>query len=115
MDQLIKVVLANSVENPFQDIANKMDTFNSEKISIKLSFIKIADASKDLINECLKLIETNVGDYFKSSKLGWNERKKLRYLTSKNACYLIAKDEDKFAGFSMFKFNMDYARAVLYW
>ena len=110
-----KVDAANSIKNPFQDIAGGMDTFNSKEVKFTISFKKIKEISKELINEFLKLIESNVGNYFKSSKLGWNERKKMKDLKSKNACYLIAKDEDLLAGFSMFKFDMDFRRAVLYW
>jgi hypothetical protein len=112
MDQ---VVAANSIKNPFEDIAKELDIFNSKGISFKISFQRIEDISMELINEFLKLIESNVGNYFKSSKRGWNKRIKMRDLTSKNASYLIAKVEDSLAGFSMLKFDLDYKRAVLYW
>ncbi|KAL7026987.1 hypothetical protein ACKWTF_005257 [Chironomus riparius] len=109
-----KVNAANSIKNPFQEIEKKMGSFNRKEVSFKISFMKIKDIPKEIINELLELIESNVGNYFKSSKLGWNERKKMRDLKSKNACYLIIKDEDLLAGFSMFKFEMDFDRAVLY-
>lgn len=108
MDQ---VIAANSIQNPFECIAKKLDTFNN----FKISFTRVEDISKELISEFLKLIEINVGNYYKSSKRGWNKRKKMRELTSKNAKYLIVKDQDLLAGFSMLKFDLDYERAVLYW
>lgn len=108
MDQ---VTAANSIQNPFEDIAKRLDTFNN----FKISFTRVEDISKELINEFLKLIESNVGNYYKSTKRGWNKRKKMRELTSKNARYLIVKDRNLLAGFSMLKFDLDYRRAVIYW
>ena len=46
---------------------------------------------------------------------GWNFDAKKAELTEEKACYLIATCQDKFIGFSHFRFDLDDNVEVLYW
>lgn len=112
MDRIKK---ANYIQNPFERCSEQLKEYNHRGIQIKIIFKRLKEISENFLNELLQLTEENVGNYYKSSNLGWSKEDKRKEFTSKNASYLIAENEGIMVGFSMFKFDMDYKRAVLYW
>ncbi|KFD53825.1 hypothetical protein M514_05331 [Trichuris suis] len=64
----------------------------------------------------MMLLEENMRPYYESSEWGWNQKAKRKEMGSSSARYLLArcKETRQFAGFSHFRFVMDYGIPVLY-
>lgn len=54
-------------------------------------------------------------DMYERSSWSWNVAEKQAELTEETAWYLIASCNDKFLGFSHFRFDVDNGDVVLYW
>lgn len=74
-----------------------------------------AEMDQQSIKWCFKLAEKNVGPYYKENPLGWTPKEKKTSLSKNWSRFLVAYDSDnKPAAYSMFRFDMDYGRSVLY-
>ncbi|XP_055607656.1 N-alpha-acetyltransferase 40 [Uranotaenia lowii] len=75
-----------------------------------------ADMEPKALKWAFKLAEKNVGPQYKSCSLGWQPKVKQADLNKNWARYLVALDRKsrKPAAYSMFRFDMDYGRSVLY-
>ena len=67
---------------------------------------------KDFI---MDLLTKNMKSLYEQSEWGWNEKSKKEEMFEDNAWYLLAKNkEGDIAGFSHFRFDMDYDDEVVY-
>lgn len=75
-----------------------------------------ADMDSKVLKWAFKLAEKNVGPQYKSCSLGWQPKVKQSDLNKAWARYLVAVDRKtkKPAGYSMFRFDLDYGRSVVY-
>lgn len=75
-----------------------------------------ADMDSKVLKWAFKLAEKNVGPQYKSCSLGWQPKVKQSSLNKAWARYLVAVDRKtrKPAGYSMFRFDLDYGRSVVY-
>ncbi|XP_058443799.1 N-alpha-acetyltransferase 40 [Malaya genurostris] len=75
-----------------------------------------ADMEPKTLKWAFKLAEKNVGPQYKSCSLGWQPKVKQSDLNKAWARYLVAVDRKtrKPAAYSMFRFDLDYGRCVLY-
>lgn len=75
-----------------------------------------ADMDSKTLKWAFKLAEKNVGPQYRSCSLGWQPNVKQSDLNKAWARYLVAVDRKtkKPAGYSMFRFDLDYGRSVVY-
>ena len=106
---------ANQDKNPFAKIAEEYGKYNNENIDFSIKYFSSKEMSKDLQKICFKLTERNVGDYYKTCTLGWQPKIKQTDMGKNWARYLVAYVDNKPVGFTMFRFDMDYGRSVVYW
>lgn len=88
-----------------------------ERNGLKIEISCEVDAQNDFRKNCFKLVEENMSSLYKSNNIGWDGEVKKKDLNAKWARFLIAKNEanDEIAGFAMFRFDIDYDEAVVYW
>lgn len=105
---------ANQQKNPLIPLAD-FGKYEKDDMKIEISYKSSKEMSKDLQKWCFKLAEKNVGPHYKACKLGWQPKVKQNDMSKSWAKFLIAKDGNKNAGYTMFRFDMDYGRSVVYW
>lgn len=106
---------ANQQKNPFLVIADEYSKYERDELKIDIVHKTSKELSKDLSKFCFRLAEKNVSKYYKESSLGWTPKIKQTDMGKAWARFLIAYDEKKPVGYSMFRFDMDYGRSVVYW
>lgn len=106
---------ANYQKNPFEKISDKFERFEKKDVKIKIECMRNLNAN--LMEKCFETLVENMQESYKASPLGWDPNGKKKDLNANWARFLIVKDErnDEFIGFSMFRFDMNYGKAVLYW
>lgn len=77
--------------------------------------MRAKDADSKCISWIFDIMERNMKSLYEQSNWGWDPIAKQKELTESTAWYLIASSNDKFVGFSHFRFDVDYREEVLYW
>lgn len=90
------------------------ETFQKDDLKFKISCEVNAD--DELRKWCIDAVETNMKNY-DTSQLESKDKEKQNDMNEKWARFLIARDEsnEEIAGFAMFRFDIDFQEAVLYW
>jgi N-alpha-acetyltransferase 40 len=106
---------AQQQKDPFVEIQEEYGKYENDDLRIKIKFFSSKELPKSLQKFCFKLAERNVGGYYKACSLGWQPKVKQNDIAKSWARFLIAYDEDKPIGYTMFRFDMDYGRSCVYW
>lgn len=96
---------ANQQKNPFTIIAEECGNYAKDDIKINVKYFSSKEMSKELQKFCFKLAEKNVSSYYKSCSLGWQPKVKQNDMAKSWARFLIAFDEKKPIGYTMFRFG----------
>jgi len=105
---------ANQAANPFSKIADVYENYKKDDLDITIKFYSSKDMTKDLQKFCFKLVERNVGGYYKTCSYGWQPKIKQNDMAKKWGRFLVAYEDRKPIGFCQFRFDMDYGRSVIY-
>ncbi|XP_043528730.1 N-alpha-acetyltransferase 40 [Frieseomelitta varia] len=105
---------ANSVENPLESLNFFHKYVTKDNQIIELSCVKAKDAQSKCIFWIFDIMERNMKSLYEQSDWGWDPVAKQKELTEPTAWYLVATSNDKFVGFSHFRFDIDYREEVLY-
>lgn len=106
---------ANQQKNPFARIAEEHSKYAKDDLNITIKYFSSKELTKDQQKFCFKLAEKNVSGYYKTCSLGWQPKIKQTDIAKNWARFLIAYDQNKPIGYTMFRFDMDYGRSVVYW
>ncbi|ETN63960.1 N-acetyltransferase 11 [Anopheles darlingi] len=81
-----------------------------------IQFKRREEVPQPTVQWAFKLAERNVGPQYRACSLGWQPKIKQKDLSKPWARYLLAVDRatGKPVGYTMFRFDLDYGRAVLY-
>ena len=83
-----------SIDLPASSIENGDENgMESKKLNVKISFHK-SPLPPELLNKCMDLFETNMGDLYKSSQWGLNLKEKREELAHEGARFLIVTVDD---------------------
>ncbi|KAK1118321.1 hypothetical protein K0M31_015026 [Melipona bicolor] len=105
---------ANSVKNPLESLNFFHKYVTKDNQTIELSCVKAKDAQSKCIFWIFDIMERNMKSLYEQSDWGWDPIAKQKELTEPTAWYLVATSNDKFVGFSHFRFDIDYREEVLY-
>ncbi|XP_006567972.1 N-alpha-acetyltransferase 40 [Apis mellifera] len=105
---------ANSVKNPIEHLHFFHKYITKDNEIIELSCMRAKDADSKCISWIFDIMERNMKSLYEQSNWGWDPIAKQKELTESTAWYLIASSNDKFVGFSHFRFDVDYREEVLY-
>ena len=106
---------ANQAKNPIENFTEFYNYSNND-LKVTIQCKQKSDLSPKIIKWSFKLSEKNVAEFYKTCNLGWQPKIKQNYLNKTWARYLVAYDDKKQPiAFSMFRFDLDYGSAVLYW
>ncbi|KOX70417.1 N-alpha-acetyltransferase 40 [Melipona quadrifasciata] len=105
---------ANSVKNPLESLNFFHKYVTKDNQTIELSCVKAKDAQSKCIFWIFDIMERNMKSLYEQSDWGWDPVAKQKELTEPTAWYLVATSNDKFVGFSHFRFDIDYREEVLY-
>ncbi|KOC64686.1 N-alpha-acetyltransferase 40 [Habropoda laboriosa] len=72
------------------------------------------DAQAECISWIFDIMERNMKSMYEQSDWGWDPIAKQNELTEPEAWYLVASSNNKFVGFSHFRFDIDHREEVLY-
>jgi len=106
---------ANTLANPFETLREFHEYITKDNNLIKLDCVKAKYASSECFSWILDIMERNMKDMYEQSSWSWNAAEKQAELKEETAWYLIASCDDKFLGFSHFRFDIDNGDVVLYW
>lgn len=106
---------ANALINPLEALHEFHEYTTKDDCVIKLSCIRAKDAQPECLSWIFDIIERNMKHMYERSSWSWNATRKQAELTEEAAWYLIASCNDKFLGFSHFRFDVDHGDVVLYW
>ncbi|XP_052896894.1 N-alpha-acetyltransferase 40 [Anopheles moucheti] len=112
--------VANQQTNPLSEFPEffsfKCTQIDGSELQLKLQCKRKADMDPRLLKWAFKLAERNVGPQYRTCSLGWQPKIKQADLNKPWARYLIATDvtTKKPAAYTMFRFDLDYGRSVLY-
>lgn len=106
---------ANALANPLDTLPEFHEYITKDEEVIKISCTRAKDAQSECISWIFDITERNVKDMYKQSHWGWDAAEKQAELTEETAWYLVASCNDKFLGFSHFRFDIDHGDVVLYW
>jgi hypothetical protein len=96
---------ANQQKNPFMIIADECGKYEKDDLKVEVKYVGSKEMSKDLQKFCFKLAERNVGGYYKACSLGWQPKIKQNDMTKRWAKFLIAYEDKKPVGYTMFRFG----------
>lgn len=113
--QQLLVNKANALVNPLDALPEFQEYITKNGDVIKLSCTRAKDAQPECHSWIFDVTERNVKDMYKRSSWGWDAAAKQAELTEEAAWYLVALSNDKFVGFSHFRFDIDHGEVVLYW
>ncbi|KAK2580218.1 hypothetical protein KPH14_012478 [Odynerus spinipes] len=82
--------------------------------SVNLSCVKATEASPECRLWVIDIMERNMKHLYEQCSWGWDTLAKTKELTEPTAWYIIASYNNKFIGFSHFRFDIDYKIEVLY-
>lgn len=105
---------ANALINPLEALHEFHEYTTKDDCVIKLSCIRAKDAQPECLSWIFDIIERNMKHMYERSSWSWNATRKQAELTEEAAWYLIASCNDKFLGFSHFRFDVDHGDVVLY-
>ncbi|XP_033345088.1 N-alpha-acetyltransferase 40 isoform X2 [Bombus vosnesenskii] len=105
---------ANSVKNPLESLNFFHKYMTKDNQTIELSCMKATDAQPKCILWIFDIMERNMKSLYEQSDWGWDLVAKQKQLTEPTAWYLVATSNEKFVGFSHFRFDIDYREEVLY-
>jgi len=106
---------ANTLANPFETLQEFHEYITKDNNLIKLDCVKAKRASSKCFSWILDIMERNMKDMYEQSSWSWNAAEKQAELMEETAWYLVASSDDKFLGFSHFRFDIDNGDVVLYW
>ncbi|XP_050078534.1 N-alpha-acetyltransferase 40 [Anopheles maculipalpis] len=112
--------VANQQTNPLAEFPEflcfKSSHPDGTVLQLKLQCKRKADMDPKLLKWAFKLAERNVGPQYRACSLGWQPKIKQADLNKPWARYLVATDQTtkKPAAYTMFRFDLDYGRSVLY-
>ena len=115
MTQRLLINKANALTNPLETLHKFHEYITKDNKMIKLVCVKAKDATSDCLSWILDIMERNMKKMYEQSSWGWNATEKQTELTEEMAWYLVASCDDKFLGFSHFRFDIDNGDVVLYW
>ncbi|KAM0724578.1 N-alpha-acetyltransferase 40 [Formica fusca] len=104
---------ANALTNPLETL-DKFHEYIIKDYTIKLSCVRARDAQPECLSWIFDIMERNMKDMYEQSTWGWDVAEKQAELTEEMAWYLVASCNDKFLGFSHFRFDIDNGDVVLY-
>ncbi|XP_053693825.1 N-alpha-acetyltransferase 40 [Sabethes cyaneus] len=107
---------ANRQINPMADYPEFLKYSTEDGCEFDIYCRRKADMDPKTLKWAFKLAEKNVGPQYKTCSLGWQPKVKQSDLNKNWARYLVAVDRKlkKPAAYSMFRFDLDYGRCVLY-
>lgn len=110
---------AARAKNPMENIPEVLH-YKTAKGEAVQEYSLYAKAKSDMDAKTLKwafkLAERNVSPFYKELSMGWQPKVKQNDLNKSWARYLVALDNKKQAvAYAMFRFDLDYGSAVLYW
>ncbi|XP_018050009.1 PREDICTED: N-alpha-acetyltransferase 40 isoform X1 [Atta colombica] len=114
MTQRLLINKANALTNPLETLHKFHEYITKDNKMIKLACVKAKDATSDCLSWILDIMERNMKKMYEQSSWGWNATEKQTELTEEMAWYLVASCDDKFLGFSHFRFDIDNGDVVLY-
>jgi len=106
---------ANALKDPLEALEMFHEYNTKDNCTIKLSCVRAKDAQAECLAWIFDIMERNMKDMYEHSSWGWNASEKQAELTEETAWYLIASCNNKFLGFSHFRFDVDNGDVVLYW
>ncbi|XP_071562278.1 N-alpha-acetyltransferase 40 isoform X1 [Temnothorax nylanderi] len=105
---------ANALTNPLETLQKFHEYATRDNDTIELVCVKARDARSESLSWIMDIMERNMKDMYERSSWSWNAAEKRAELTEETAWYLIASCNDKFLGFSHFRFDTDNGDLVLY-
>jgi len=105
---------ANALTNPLEKL-RKFHEYIKDDCIIKLSCIRAKNAKPECLSWIFDIMERNMKYMYEQASWGWNANEKQAELTEETSWYLIALCNDKYLGFSHFRFDFDNGDVVLYW
>lgn len=106
---------ANASANPLENLQKYHEYTMKDGSVVNLSCIRAKNADSECLSWIFDITERNVKDMYERSSWGWDAAEKQAELTEDAAWYFIASYNEKFAGFSHFRFDVDHGNVVLYW
>ncbi|KAK7065377.1 N-alpha-acetyltransferase 40 [Halocaridina rubra] len=107
---------ANAIHDPLAKFPT-FSKFERGGLSCRLDCKRVKDLTPEVLEWAIDLCQKNMKPFYEKSSQGWHGNEKREEMTEDEAWYLIAYDtlrSDKPAGFSHFRFDMDYGDEVLY-
>ncbi|CAL7949706.1 unnamed protein product [Xylocopa violacea] len=105
---------ANIMINPLEPLSSFHKYTTKDNQVIELSCTRAKDAEPKCVSWIFDIMEHNMKSLYEQSDWGWDPIAKQKELTEPAAWYLVASSNDKFVGFSHFRFDVDYREEVLY-
>ncbi|XP_014486171.1 PREDICTED: N-alpha-acetyltransferase 40 [Dinoponera quadriceps] len=112
--QLLLVNKANALMDPLITLPEFHRYVTKDDDVIRVTCTRAKDAQPECLSWIFDIMERNVKDMYKRSSWGWDATEKQAELTEETAWYLVASCDDKFLGFSHFRFDIDHGDVVLY-
>lgn len=106
---------ANTLINPLETLQKFHKYITKDNDAIELTCAKAKDVQSECLSWIFDIMERNMKDMYERSSWSWNSAEKQAELTEETAWYLVASCDDKFLGFSHFRFDIDNGDVVLYW
>ncbi|XP_076234450.1 N-alpha-acetyltransferase 40 [Calliopsis andreniformis] len=105
---------ANSVINPLEPLTSFHKFITKDNQVIQLSCMRAKNAQPECISWIFDIMERNMKSMYEQCDWGWDPETKQKELVEPAAWYLVASSNDKFLGFSHFRFDIDHREEVLY-
>ncbi|KAG7204019.1 hypothetical protein KM043_001881 [Ampulex compressa] len=105
---------ANALDNPLERLCLFHKYMTADNDVIELSCITAKNAHEEQLSRIFDLMERNMKHLYEQSQWGWDFSAKQCELTEQDVRFLIAMSNEKFLGFSHFRFVIDDGDEVLY-
>ncbi|EZA60500.1 N-alpha-acetyltransferase 40, NatD catalytic subunit [Ooceraea biroi] len=106
---------ANALANPLEKLQKFHEYTTKDNCTVKLSCIRARNAEPECLFWVFDIMERNMKSMYEQTSWGWNADEKQAELTEETSWYLVASCNDKYLGFSHFRFDVDNGDIVLYW
>ncbi|XP_031825623.1 N-alpha-acetyltransferase 40 [Nomia melanderi] len=105
---------ANAVINPLESLTSFHKYVTGDNQIIEISCMRAKDATPECLSWIFDIMERNMKSMYEQCAWGWDSVAKQQELTESAAWYLVASSNNKFLGFSHFRFDIDHREEVLY-
>jgi len=115
MDARVAIVKTANLQDDPLDSLPSFKKFSKNGLDLTLSTKRVSDLNHDGKEFIIDLLAKNMKKLYEDSEWGWNDKNKREEMLDEKAWYLLAETSDgTIAGYSHFRFDMDFDDEVVY-